>query len=835
MHFVSMISVHLVASPEIAWYLKFSPAMTSLSLFVPLIATLVTFALLGSETRSWRVIVSGIFVGLTVVLMHYMASFRLPYLDVSYTAVTVVFAIVLACAAATTALFAFFTFRAQWQDSFWKRCLCSLVLAVAVCGMHYLGLGGTSYRPKPGVDPKDLAKGGGQSHRLTITISTMCGAIILLALGMAFADWVTRRDMRKKARNIVLASACFTEDGRILVKNDGTIPMQVIQTEADLGRVLAELDPRQPTFQWLYQLSYNWHLVRPFVPRISRVIAERARIKSYETPASETTAFRGRFIEASVLLAQQLELSVEALGNLFDRVLTTGTRAPTVGENQENDDGSIHGITLKLQTSEGVLLFLVREISGGMPMAHDYPETHGYQTFDTVEYWHQRGYRLTDTRFYARTLADHMGVTKSEMDVFLGACKTYARRGIRPVVQTGGTYLGLFAVRPSNALHGLDVLVYNFARHQIPAYRLPDVSYPLTTNMKAWIRENSNLTMGELLHKAEEAVHLAETSDSGSGSIQTEDDESLYEFQAAIAIAINSLITALRPWPHIQQLARLSPEVLELPSSNFDDQPPAVMVVLEVILPAPEVKLTPVQSRASGVQAPALNTGRAETDKPPLPFIYTPWTLFAKSQNMIMRGKIWTDVCRHFSSELNSLYPHIPNDLAAEVAAADKSTNYPANPFGEKMPQYAGKWSSRKHQKGLVVDTVPGHGTSPSDTSRNASFDDVDLEKGFSAYVHVDALHNTPAPIDRRNRPTTATTESGGLKKGLTALVSRAKESVEPDEAVSAGKPLPGLPVYQSIRSKTDLWYLRSMRTMERGENGYTLDGYDWAGKAKLL
>ena len=68
-----------------------------------------------------------------------------------------------------------------------------------------------------------------------IAISVMCGVIILISLGMAFADYVTRRDMRNKARNIVVASACFSEDGRILVKNDGTIPMQIIETEADLG------------------------------------------------------------------------------------------------------------------------------------------------------------------------------------------------------------------------------------------------------------------------------------------------------------------------------------------------------------------------------------------------------------------------------------------------------------------------------------------------------------------------------------------------------------------------------------------------------------------------
>jgi cell shape-determining protein MreD len=81
--------------------------------------------------------------------MHYSASFKLPYLVVSYSvrrssipthqsdpqqAVTVVFALILACVAATAALFAFFKFRSQWQDSFWKRSLCSLFLAAAVCG-----------------------------------------------------------------------------------------------------------------------------------------------------------------------------------------------------------------------------------------------------------------------------------------------------------------------------------------------------------------------------------------------------------------------------------------------------------------------------------------------------------------------------------------------------------------------------------------------------------------------------------------------------------------------------------------------------------------------------
>jgi NO-binding membrane sensor protein with MHYT domain len=79
MHFVSMISVRLKASPDVTWYLQVSPLVkaklmsqfsrgfTTLSLFVPLIATVFAFWFIGSEADfvAWRVVVSGVFVGLT--------------------------------------------------------------------------------------------------------------------------------------------------------------------------------------------------------------------------------------------------------------------------------------------------------------------------------------------------------------------------------------------------------------------------------------------------------------------------------------------------------------------------------------------------------------------------------------------------------------------------------------------------------------------------------------------------------------------------------------------------------------------------------------------------
>jgi hypothetical protein len=63
----------------------------------------------------------------------------------------------------------------------------------------------------------------------------MCGIIILLSIGIAVWDLWTRAEVKKKARHITIALATFSEDGRILVKTDGTIPVQAIETKAELS------------------------------------------------------------------------------------------------------------------------------------------------------------------------------------------------------------------------------------------------------------------------------------------------------------------------------------------------------------------------------------------------------------------------------------------------------------------------------------------------------------------------------------------------------------------------------------------------------------------------
>jgi hypothetical protein len=600
--------------------------------------------------------------------------------------------------------------------------------------------------------------------------------------------------------------------------------MQIIQTDADLSRVLGELDPRRPTFQWLYQLSFNWNVITPFVPRILRDIAGRSKKSQPPPPPTsdrsmhradwEQLLFRSRFVEACVLLAHQLDISVESLGVMFDRVLTTGLheqdKSDKLDEKKGDDESSIHGITLHLNSSEGVMLFIVRTIGDGTPAAHDLPGNDKLvPSNDNVDSYLARGYRLAETRFFSKTLADNMGVSKPEMDVFLSACKTYAKRGTRPVVQAGGAYLGLFGVRPASD-GGLDVLVYNFARHQIPAYRLPDVGYPLSPGMRTFVRECANFTMGELLQRCNDAVQEAEASDNES---RTSLDETLYEFQAAVAVAIEALTTALRCWPDLQQTARLSPEILDLPTSDKDDKAPAQMIMLEVVLGAPEARITPVQSRASGVQAPGVRTGRSDTDKPPPPFVYTPYILFTKSQAMLMRSRTCAEYCRNTQADLARLYPFVASDLAAEIEEADDKTAHDLPAFGETAPT---KWNSRmsKLTKGLAVDTRHAqHTTGDGPVSPGLSEYDGESVGGVASSI-TGLIGSVASPPGRRG-PKVASIKGRDLTSD--------DELDSPD--TDGG---PAQPAYRAVRAKTDGWFNRNLRVLLQNDRDRgLLDGVD--------
>ncbi|KAK0566641.1 hypothetical protein OC844_000628 [Tilletia horrida] len=700
MHFIGMY-MRLRPAVGVTWFIRFNPGFTVLSLFVPLIALVLAFIALDDQVTfsPIRVGVSGIITGLIVSLMHYSASFKANF-NVTYQPGQTVMSIVLACLAATLALVLFFRFRSQWKDSWWKRVLCSLILASGVAGMHYVACWGTSYRVHPSsvANPAALGDGNHRNNVVTIAIGVMCIVIIVASIIVAVSDVVVMRDARKKAKKVVVCSATFDKQGRLLVKSDGTMPMMVIETDIHTRDILDALDNRQPIFQWLFALSWDWDIIMPFIRAINsrfvqkakqeaeekgrrrrmsvranakRVLASRRSLDGHgdhdRTPR-ELSDFRDRFIHAAHLLAQELEIPFTSVGVLYDHVLPTGTRSKeqTQAQRKEDeilradDESSIMGPVPSIfgdgeEAEEGAMLFLVRELPSNPA-----------QTDMTSERYRQKGYRLTETRFLAGVLADRVSVSKPDMEALLDSLKLYAKRGTRPVVQPSGVYAGLFGVRPSTSKQGgLDVLVYNFARHQIPAYRLPDVT-KITPEMRNFLRMLDQMSMEEAMRTCErESIRSGERKRflQGQSSIDVDEDtsseqemiENMIQFQTALFIALDALHTSVRFYPKIHQTARLSAEVLDVPSSMDDSTPPAEMILIQAVLPEARAPVTSY-SNPDTFMTPVDNM---PTEKPSkaTPFVFTPYTLFSKSQMMLLRGRQADDFEHEVVLEMRRRYP----------------------------------------------------------------------------------------------------------------------------------------------------------------------------------
>jgi signal transduction histidine kinase/CheY-like chemotaxis protein len=176
MHFIAMLAFRIDLP------ISYDPGLTALSL-----AIAIAFVGAGVEIvrrvslQLSRVAVAGVIVGLGVSAMHYtgMAAIRLPG-TVAYRPGLFSLSVLIAMGAAAAALYLAFSLRETWQ-----RGLAALVMAAAICGMHYTGMAAT-------VIQVDLSRIGevAAASIVPLAISVAAGTygLLLLALVAAIAD-----------------------------------------------------------------------------------------------------------------------------------------------------------------------------------------------------------------------------------------------------------------------------------------------------------------------------------------------------------------------------------------------------------------------------------------------------------------------------------------------------------------------------------------------------------------------------------------------------------------------------------------------------------------------
>ena len=144
MHFIAMLAFQMTMP------VAYDFALTLFSLLLAIAVTAAGFAVVGRKgARPTDTVLSGMFMGLGVVAMHYtgMAAMRMPA-DLHYDWLLVALSVVIAIGAATVALW----LAGQQRNLRWKF-VAAVAMGLAIAGMHYTGMAAATFTAAAGVDP----------------------------------------------------------------------------------------------------------------------------------------------------------------------------------------------------------------------------------------------------------------------------------------------------------------------------------------------------------------------------------------------------------------------------------------------------------------------------------------------------------------------------------------------------------------------------------------------------------------------------------------------------------------------------------------------------------
>ncbi|OAD76555.1 hypothetical protein PHYBLDRAFT_142074 [Phycomyces blakesleeanus NRRL 1555(-)] len=320
MHFIGNQSLTIILPDGEQYQLSYAVGYTVSSLVVVIATMFIAFAFIGTteDARLARIIPSGIFAGAGIATMHYLGQFAIQYFRIVYKVGFVVGAIIIACVAITVALYIFFKLREQWANQWYMRFVCSLIMALAVCGMHYTGLAGTDYYlpdlPKEELPPTPSLSTGGLIGIIASVVVTGCAFLFYVVFKNAIN---TLPSIQKRNANtrLMLGIVLFDSADKILVKIDGVVPTKEVSDNFEIG----EITTKHPLFVRLFEVATRW-------ANRGGLDSERPSVQSSAGTVSAFDVTERQFCDAARDLQDELRLPLLAdLGLLFDTVVQTNT------------------------------------------------------------------------------------------------------------------------------------------------------------------------------------------------------------------------------------------------------------------------------------------------------------------------------------------------------------------------------------------------------------------------------------------------------------------------------------------------------------------------------
>jgi signal transduction histidine kinase/CheY-like chemotaxis protein len=178
-------SMHFIAMTAFKTPLEqgYDAGMTLVSGLIAVLAVTAGLAALGRKPGIARLIGAGVFVGLGVVVMHYMGMAAMKVRgEIVYRPGLFSASVIIALTAATVALWLAVNLKHLWQ-----RVAAAFVMAVAITGMHYTGMAGTALLAGP-VSNITAGESLVSKTLLAAIVATATGGFVLVALILAFLD-----------------------------------------------------------------------------------------------------------------------------------------------------------------------------------------------------------------------------------------------------------------------------------------------------------------------------------------------------------------------------------------------------------------------------------------------------------------------------------------------------------------------------------------------------------------------------------------------------------------------------------------------------------------------
>jgi len=244
MHFIAMLAFFMPMP------VSYDFGLTLFSLVVAIAVTAVGFFMIGArQATALRFVLSGIFMGIGIVAMHYtgMAAMRMPA-DLRYDRFLVALSVLIAIGASIAALWLAFRTTLTWQ-----RLLAAVVMGSAISGMHYTGMAAATFVTHPGMDEARGVPSLAQSN-LALAIAAITFVILLLALVASTFDRKLTRlaereaallreseaQLRKLYRETPLPLHAVGVDGRIEQVSDAWLKLLGYPREDTTGRNLTD-------------------------------------------------------------------------------------------------------------------------------------------------------------------------------------------------------------------------------------------------------------------------------------------------------------------------------------------------------------------------------------------------------------------------------------------------------------------------------------------------------------------------------------------------------------------------------------------------------------------